>query len=66
MNFSKRCITKGLQERFDIYRKKVIRIAGIYPTLKKDYPYWLGDRPIEREYGRVTHWMPLPKPPKEV
>lgn len=46
--------------------KRVIRIAAIYPTLKKDHPYWLGDRPIELEYGKVTHWMPLPEPPKEV
>ena len=28
-----------------------------------DYdPYW---RPLERDITEVTHWMPLPQPPKE-
>ena len=41
-----------------------ITTAAIYPTAKRnDYPYWLGDEPIELKSGKVTHWMYLPEPP---
>ena len=44
--------------------------GAIFPTVSKsDYPYWLsriGNKPIETEYGKVTHWRYLPEPPKEV
>lgn len=30
------------------------------------YKLYLGDWSFESLYGPVTHWMPLPEPPKEV
>ena len=30
------------------------------------YKLYAGDWSLESLYGPVTHWMPLPEPPKEV
>lgn len=30
------------------------------------YKHYSGDWSLEGLYGPVTHWMPLPEPPKEV
>lgn len=58
-------------ERVLVFTEQENIIEGaIFPTVNKsDYPYWLstiGNKPIETEYGKVTHWRYLPETPKEV
>ena len=63
-------LPKNCKEVLICTDKGNITTAMIFMTVNKsDYPYWLsriGNKPIETEYGKVTHWRYLPEPPKEV
>ena len=63
-------LPKNCKEVLIYTDKGNITTAMMFLTVNKsDYPYWLskiGNKPIETEYGKVTHWRYLPEPPKEV
>jgi hypothetical protein len=52
---------------FNNYESSVQRWErAIDPNHKDDEPHWFGTREMEPyEHFKITHWMPLPKPPKE-
>ena len=52
---------------FNGYEASVQRWERVIdPKHKDDDPHWFGTREMEPyEDFKITHWMPLPKPPKE-
>ena len=52
---------------FNNYESSVQRWERVIdPAHKDDKPHWFGTREMEPYMDfKITHWMPLPKPPKK-